>query len=101
MGHSRYGDRVFNAVTGSIEFILWIAFGLIKAAAFIDSLRWRKDAYPAIGRQSKIFWAAILGASFILGLFFPALGIIGLAGLAAALVYLLDVRVRIKEILGR
>lgn len=92
---------MFNAVTGSIEFILWIAFTLIKAAAFIDCLRWRKDAYPAVGRQTKLLWAVILGASFGLGLFFPALGIIGLAGLAASLVYLLDVRVRIKEILGR
>lgn len=49
---------MFNAVTGSIEFILWIAFTLIKAAAFIDCLRWRKDAYPAVGRQSKLLWGS-------------------------------------------
>lgn len=92
---------MFNAVTGSIELVLWIAFTLVKLVALVDCLRWRKDAYPAVGRQSKVLWAVILGAAFGLGLFFPALGIIGLAGLAAALVYLLDVRVRIKEILGR
>ena len=92
---------MFNAVTGSVESILWIVFGLVKLAALVDCLRWRKDAYPAVGRQSKVFWAVILGLSFGLGLLLPALGIVGLAGLAAALVYLLDVRVRIKEILGR
>lgn len=92
---------MFNAVTGTVELVLWIAFLIIKGLAFIDCLRWRKDAYPAIGRQSKIFWAAILGLAFGLAFVFPALGIVGLAGLAAALVYLLDVRVRIKEILGR
>lgn len=92
---------MFNAVTGSVESVLWIAFGLIKLIALVDCLRWRKDAYPAVGRQSKVFWAVILGLSFGLGLVMPALGIVGLAGLAAALVYLLDVRVRIKEILGR
>lgn len=92
---------MFNAVTGGIEMILWIVFLIVKGLAFIDCLRWRKDAYPAIGRQSKIFWAVLLGAAFALAFFFPALGIVGLAGLAAALVYLLDVRVRIKEILGR
>jgi hypothetical protein len=92
---------MFNAVTGSVEAVLWVVFLIVKGLAFVDCLRWRADAYPAIGRQSKVFWAVLLGAAFVLGFFFPALGIIGLAGIAAALVYLLDVRARLKEVLGR
>lgn len=92
---------MFSSVTGSIELLLGIAFAIVKAWALVDCLRRPKEAFPAVGRFSKVIWTVILGLSFGLGLLTSALGLIGLAGLAAALIYLLDVRQKIKDITGR
>jgi hypothetical protein len=50
---------------------------------------------------SKVLWLILTGVALLTGLI-PGLtlGIIGIAGLIASLVYLFDVRVRIAEITG-
>lgn len=92
---------MFGAVTSTIEFGLFIIFIVVKGFAFIDCLRWRKDAFPAIGRQTKVLWAILTGLAFATAFVASPIGLLGIAGAAVALIYLFDVRPRIKEILGR
>ncbi|HYN56642.1 MAG TPA: DUF2516 family protein [Motilibacterales bacterium] len=84
--------------------ILWaIDIGTLVAAAwaFIHCLRTRPDAYPAIGRQSKGVWLALTGGATLVSLaWFSPIGILGIASIVIASVYLLDIRPKIAEILS-
>lgn len=81
--------------------VLWVVFLVVKGWAFIDCIRRPQQAFPAVGRVSKVLWLVLTGVAFLTGLV-PGLtlGIIGIAGLVAAMVYLFDVRPRIAEITG-
>lgn len=69
--------------------------------AFVDCLRRRADAFPAISRQSKNVWLALTGgAAAVSFLGFNPLGMFGLAAIVIAAIYLLDVKPRIVEITG-
>ena len=73
---------------------------ILGAVALIDATRHRADAYPAADRKTKKFWIVLLGGGAAAQLLFPALGggilsILGLAGIVAAIVYLVDVRRRV------
>lgn len=90
-------------------FVPWSVYQLIQIAclvmavvAFIDAARRRSDAYPAADRQTKKVWLAILGGAVAAQVLFPALtgplAILGLAGIVAAIVYLVDVRRRLIDV---
>jgi hypothetical protein len=93
---------LFGTTQSIVMWVLWILFGAVKLWAFIDVMRQPAQAFPAVGRLSKVFWVLILGVAMLTGLL-PnfTLGLIGIAGLIAALVYLFDVRPRIAELFGR
>ena len=77
---------------------------VVKAFAFIDCLRRPQQAFPAIGRQNKVLWLTLTGASAVTGLllnYVSPFGIVGLAGIVVSLIYLFDVRPKILEITGR
>ena len=76
---------------------------LFRSVALIDAVRRRADAFPAADRRTKNFWLALLGGGLGAQILFPALGgsilsIFGLAGIVAAIVYLVDVRKRLIEV---
>ncbi len=82
---------------------LGLLFAVIKVWAFIDCVRRPAQAFPAIGRLNKPFWMIITGIAALSGLAFtyiPAVSLLGIAGIIAALVYLFDVRPRLTEITG-
>jgi hypothetical protein len=97
-----YRAAMFFQVQNLVLLILWVLFLLVKAYAFIDCVRRPAPAFPAIGRQTKVLWLIITGvsagAAVVVG---DPLGLLGIAGLVAALVYLFDVRPRIIEILQK
>ena len=78
---------------------LWVIFLVIKGWAALDCLRRRQDAFPAVGRQTKMLWLILTGVALLTGLL-PGLTltIFGLAGVVVSLIYLFDVRPRIAEI---
>ena len=82
-----------------LSFLLALVLGL---TAFIHCLTQRADAFPAIGTLPKPAWLAIIGIFTLLG--YPGLGLggtislFGLVGIAASLIYLLDVRVGLRDI---
>jgi hypothetical protein len=80
-----------------VTIVLFVVFLIVKVWALADCATRPKDAFPAAGRKSWLLWLAITGASAVTGLVFSPLGIFGLAGLVASIVYLVDVRPRVAE----
>lgn len=72
------------------------------AWALIDAFRRRPDAYPAAGSQTKQFWLLVLAGGLVAQILFPALngilGMLGLAGIIASIVYLVGVRPKLIEV---
>ncbi|MBM3669018.1 MAG: DUF2516 family protein [Actinobacteria bacterium] len=93
---------MFDAVQGLVVLVLWGLFLVVKGYAFVDCIRRPTAAFPAVGRQSKVLWMILTGAALLTGLL-PGmtLNIIGIAGTVASLIYLFDVRPKIREITGR
>jgi Protein of unknown function (DUF2516) len=89
--------------------VKWLNNGLelvvlvVEIVAFVNCLTQRAEAFPVVGSISKggwlgitgatIFFTLILGPAFITGPF----GIFGMIAVAAALVYLLDVRPALRD----
>jgi fructose-specific phosphotransferase system IIC component len=92
------------AVSGYVYVVIYWACILLGVVALIDAARHRADAYPAADRRTKNFWLALLGGGLLAQFIFPALGgagplsILGLAGIVASIVYLVDVRRRLAEV---
>ena len=70
--------------------IFLVSFGLLvlKVWALVDCLTRPGPAFEAHGKLSKPIWIAILAVAVLFG----GLGILGIAGTIAAIVYLVDVR---------
>ncbi|MFN8168898.1 MAG: DUF2516 family protein [Candidatus Nanopelagicales bacterium] len=82
--------------------IYWTCI-VLGVVALIDAARRRADAYPAADRRTKNFWLLLLVGGLAAQILFPALGgsilsILGLAGIVAAIVYLVDVRRRLIDV---
>jgi hypothetical protein len=92
---------VLGQLTSLITWVLHIGTLLLSIWAFIDCLRRRPDAFPAIGRQTKNIWLALTGGAVLVSfLGFSPIGMLGIAAIVIAAVYLLDIRPRIVEITG-
>lgn len=94
-------QNIFVGLQSVVMAVIWIVFIATKAWALIDCATRRPDAFPAVDRKSKGMWLAITGASFLTALFMSPIGIFGIAGIIASMVYLVDVRPRIAEITRR
>lgn len=79
---------------------IYVVFAVLKVWAFVDCLRRPEQAFPAVGRQSKVLWLVLTGISALTGLVFDPLSIFGIAGVVVALLYLFEIRPRIMEITG-
>lgn len=84
-----------------ITMIIYVVFAVLKIWAFVDCLRQRKDAFPAVNRQTKTLWLVLTGISALTGLVIDPLGIIGIAGVVVALIYLFEIKPKIQELIGR
>ena len=88
--------------------IMWVlALGSAALGVFAagDATARRADAYAAADRQTKGMWAGITvtcAAVFVLGVIyggpFAPQGLFWVAALVGTLVYLLDVRPRLREV---
>ncbi|GAA1223638.1 hypothetical protein GCM10009665_12400 [Kitasatospora nipponensis] len=81
----------------------WLSVAVIvfKAVAFVDAALRREDAYRAADKKTKPFWLVILGLALGLDLLLGAniiYSFLTLAGLVAAIVYMVDVRPAIKSL---
>lgn len=81
--------------------LLLLALGLlalgIKIWALVDAVRQPTAAFPVAGKLTKPIWLTILVAAVLLS-GTNVLGILGLVGTVAAIVYLVDVRPAVSAI---
>jgi hypothetical protein len=86
-------------VASYLDLIILIFSLVVQAVALIHCLTQRGDGFQAIGTLPKGAWAAILAVCVVLTLLLASgTGIFGLIGIAAALIYLLDVRPGLKDL---
>lgn len=85
--------RFILAPFSGVVFIIFLALFVLKLFAFIDALTRPAPSYVAAGKQTKVFWGVILGIGTFINFSF-----IALAGVIAAIVYLVDVRPAIREV---
>jgi hypothetical protein len=89
----------FDDVEYVVRLILLVLAVVLEGLAFVHALTQRSDAFPAIGTLPKGAWLAILGVCLALTLLgFGVLSIFGLIGIAAAMIYLLDVRAGLRDL---
>ncbi|HEY8533990.1 MAG TPA: DUF2516 family protein [Micromonospora sp.] len=82
-----------------IDLALLVFALVIEGVAFVHCLTQRADAFVAIDTLPKGAWLAILGICLLLTLLgFGVLSIFGLIGIAASLIYLLDVRIGLRDV---
>jgi hypothetical protein len=91
----------YQQVAGIISLVVLILSLIVQAIALIHCVTQRGDGFQAIGTLPKGAWLAILAVCFVLTFFGVgggAIGIFGLIGVAAALIYLLDVRQGLRDL---
>ena len=88
---------------------LSLAAFVLEAFALIDALRTRADAFEATSKLTKTKWVIILAIAAVIGFIalpYPlgggasTLWFLGLIAVAAASVYLVDVRPAVRQIRG-
>lgn len=82
--------------------LLVVSLG-IRAYALIDALLRPDQAFVAAGKLTKPAWLVILALAFVIGLvgLDSLVGIFNIAGLIAAIVYLVDVRPAVRALTPR
>src|SRR3954464_2552371 len=91
----------YDDVAGLIALAVSILSLVVQAVALIHCVTQRGDGFQAIGTLPKGAWLAILAVCFLLTFFGGgggATSIFGLIGVAAALIYLLDVRPGLRDL---
>lgn len=97
-------DSLFSITAAGQSLILWtltVVAGVVSPIALVHASIQRKDAFPAVDRQSKVVWVALLAGSTLFIWFFQAPSLLYLVGVVAMLVYLVDVRPRVDSIQGK
>jgi hypothetical protein len=96
-----YSAPVFyDDVVYYINIVILILSLIVQGVALVHCLTQRGDGFAAIGTLPKGAWVAILAICIVLTLLLPSgpLGIFGLIGVAAAAIYLLDVRPGLRDL---
>ncbi len=97
------GPNFVGPVLNWVQGILVLVVLVVEIVAFVNCLTQKAEAFPVVGSISKGGWLGITGASVFFTLILgPALitgifAIFGMIAVAAALVYLLDVRPALRD----
>ncbi|WP_422772024.1 DUF2516 family protein [Plantactinospora sp. WMMC1484] len=89
----------FDDVVTVINLVLIVFALVVQGVALVHCITQRSDAFPAIGTLPKGAWIAILAVCLVLTLLlYQPINLFALIGIAAALIYLLDVRVGLRDL---
>lgn len=90
------------APLGGFLALLWIAAVAVKLWALIDAAIRPAPAYVAAGKQTKPVWVVLLGLAIALDLLWGRgfISLFAVAGLIVAIIYLVDVRPKVRETQG-
>ncbi|MFJ5711941.1 MULTISPECIES: DUF2516 family protein [unclassified Streptomyces] len=89
-------DRFDN----TLNLLMFLVFTGFAVASFVIAALVREDAYRAADKQTKKFWLILLGVNLALNLFLPGFLFLLIAGLIAAIVFMVDVRPALKQVMG-
>lgn len=83
--------------------VVGLALLAVKIFALVSALSYSAEAYQAADKLTKPAWCAILGLAVVTHLIFPGspIGLINLAFIIAAFVYLADVRPALASLTRR
>lgn len=88
------------ALPGLILSAVSLATFVLQAFAFVDAVSQRADAFPAADKLTKQAWLIILGLGVVAHmLFWNPMSLFNIAGIIAAIVYLVDVRPAIRSLM--
>ncbi|NLU76766.1 DUF2516 family protein [Streptomyces sp. HNM0575] len=87
-----------EGVQSNLLLLITVVLLAMAVFAFIDGAMRRTDAYPAAGKQTKVFWLIILGLTIPVNYF--QILFLQIAGLIATIVYIVDVRPALKQVTG-
>ncbi|MEU4094408.1 DUF2516 family protein [Streptomyces sp. NPDC026673] len=85
---------------GVLGLVSWALF-LLAVFAFVNAAIHREDAYRAADKNTKAFWLIILGISAVVMKIFSILSFLPVIGLIAVIVYMVDVRPKLREVAGK
>jgi formate-dependent nitrite reductase membrane component NrfD len=89
-------------VQGFSSVLEWLLIALLVFKVFVlfDAAIRREDAYRAVDKQTKPFWLIVLGLGVAVSFLpVPMMGqMLQLLGLVAAIVYMVDVRPKVRAI---
>jgi hypothetical protein len=89
----------FIEVRSYLNYALFFLSVVVQAVALIHCLMQRGPGFQALGTLPKGAWAGIIGVCLLLTLLTQgSLLLISMIGIAAALVYMLDVRPGLKDL---
>ena len=87
--------------------VIALIFTVLKYAGFVaaviglvDAVRRKDDVFPAVGKQTKKFWVAVLAVSAVAFLLFGPVSLLGLPAAVATIVYFVDVKPAVSESSG-
>src|SRR2546429_3521185 len=80
-----------------VNFILFLAILVVEIVAFVNCLTQRAEAFPVVGSIPKAGWLALTFGALVFTLLLGLFSIFGMVAVAAALVYLLDVRPALRD----
>ena len=81
--------------------VLWVGLLLVILVALVDAVLRPTAAYVAAGKQTKLLWVLVLAVGGAGAMLAGVTSIFGIAGLIAAIVYLVDVRPAVRAVTGR
>jgi hypothetical protein len=84
-------------ITGWFQFGLNLVILVVELFAFVNCATQRADAFSAVGSVSKGGWLALTGGALLFTLLLGFISLFGMIAVAAALVYLLDVRPALRD----
>jgi hypothetical protein len=89
----------YRDVVAYINLLVLIVSLIVQGVALVHCITQRGDGFTAIGTLPKGAWVAILAVCLVLTLLVSGpIRIFGLIGVAAAAIYLLDVRPGLRDL---
>lgn len=94
--------ETLETARGLTLLVLGLAALALEICALVDSQRYPQQAYAAAGKLTKTWWTVILGVAAAVGFVTleQVLGI-GILGVVAAAVYMVDVRPAVRAVTPR
>ena len=80
-----------------VNWVLLLVVLVVEIIAFVNCLTQRAEAFPVVGSIPKGGWLGLTGAAIFFTLFLGPFSIFGMVAVAAALIYLLDVRPALRD----